>query len=731
MARSKANRAAPAEQQASQPEPSHQNEAQATGQADNLKNDIRKDVRMNMVMRGNIDREEIISRYVEEYPEKADWIRDIVVGYAVVLEDKAAKKAADSSKPEPEQIEPPKPEAEPTSGGSAPATDPTPGVNQKKKEKKKDKLKEKKKEKESAQSFNNSGSEKAQPKQIPESKQSKQPKQPKFEHPVSDTKPQEEPLLKHPKAKKPKKSKENKNIASEPTLEKEQKAEAVDEHADLVQSTNAILNDFKEHLATQRLTSDENNIPRISRTPDLERQLQFLSIADENSSSSDENPRSIEHSVLVSPILEDMGNKMPSQFGLLGHLASQRSEDLVDPRVMLNTNTPFSAFICGLQGSGKSHTTSCIIENCSLPFPALGVLKKPLSTLVLHYNEYSSNVSNQPSEAAFLASTMPEYSKKFHKSIPVRVLTSPSNFHNLEQMYSQIPSVSVHPFRLQPRHLNIATMLSLMSMGKKDSKPLYMAQLTRILREMALTNKGRFNYFEFRQRLKDLRLDRTQTPFLEQRLDLLDSFLDLKGADKTGGDYFVDGGVTILDLSCPFMDQDTACILFRIAIDLFLHSHPSRGKMIVADEAHKYMTNTEAANALTETFLNIIRQQRHLGTRVIISTQEPTISPRLIDLCSITIVHRFSSPEWYQTIKKHLPIDHKDGSNQDSNRESTTMDAMYEISSLRTGEALVFAPSAHLLDGHQEVMDVKHRVFKMVIRKRVTWDGGQTIKAVR
>lgn len=130
-------------------------------------------------------------------------------------------------------------------------------------------------------------------------------------------------------------------------------------------------------------------------------------------------------------------------------------------------------------------------------------------------------------------------------------------------------------------------MLSLMSMGKKDSKPLYMAQLTRILREMALTNKGQFNYFEFRQRLKDLRLDRTQTPFLEQRLDLLDSFLDLKGVDKTGGDYFVDGGVTILDLSCPFMDQDTACILFRIAIDLFLHSYPSRGKMVVADEAHK------------------------------------------------------------------------------------------------------------------------------------------------
>lgn len=136
------------------------------------------------------------------------------------------------------------------------------------------------------------------------------------------------------------------------------------------------------------------------------------------------------------------------------------------------------------------------------------------------------------------------------------------------------------------------------------------------------------------------------------------------------------------------------------------------------------MTNTDAANALTETFLNIIRQQRHLGTRIIISTQEPTISPRLIDLCSITIVHRFSSPEWYQTIKKHIAIG-------DKKNDDNTTDGLYQISSLRTGEALVFAPSAYLIDGHQERLDVKHSTFKMVIRKRVTWDGGQTIKAVR
>jgi hypothetical protein len=68
---------------------------------------------------------------------------------------------------------------------------------------------------------------------------------------------------------------------------------------------------------------------------------------------------------------------------------------------------------------------------------------------------------------------------------------------------------------------------------------------------------------------------------LHQRLDLLDSYLDLTA--KATSDYFVDGGVTILDLSCPFVDQNTACILFQIAIDLFLNAHPSLGEMIVAD----------------------------------------------------------------------------------------------------------------------------------------------------
>ena len=66
------------------------------------------------------------------------------------------------------------------------------------------------------------------------------------------------------------------------------------------------------------------------------------------------------------------------------------------------------------------------------------------------------------------------------------------------------------------------------------------------------------------------------------------------------------------------------------------------------------MNASPEAATLTTTLLSTVRLQRHLGARIIVSTQEPTISPALLDLSSITIVHRFTSPEWLRTLKGHL-----------------------------------------------------------------------------
>ncbi|CAI7667581.1 unnamed protein product [Penicillium discolor] len=486
---------------------------------------------------------------------------------------------------------------------------------------------------------------------------------------------------------------------------------------DIGSIVNSRLQEFKDHLAGdlhRRETGASQSFPS------LEVQWQFLS------SSEDQREEAMdavlnEHAILVSPLLERLGYCLPSQCMLLGNIV--RGNEFPDCRIMLNANIPFCAFICGVQGSGKSHTTACMIENCSMRLPALGTLNQPISTLVLQFDEYASTTSSQPSEAAFLASALPQYAHE--QPVPLRVLVSPTNLSNLRGMYSQIPNIEIQPFKLQPKHLNISMMLSLMSVSQSGGTPLYMAQVTRILREMAMESGGYFDYSDFRGRLNKLKLGRSQTPFLYQRLDLLDSYLDLAGTGTS--DYFIDGGVTILDLSCPFVDQSTACILFRIAIDLFLYAHPSRGKMIVADEAHKYMADTLAAKALTETFLTIIRQQRHLGVRIIISTQEPTISPQLIDLCSLTIIHRFTSPEWYKTIQKHVPMGGEIAPHQaDSARKDLS-----RVSRLRTGEAIVFASSAHLVGEDGNLMNTQHETFKVMIRKRITWDGGRSIVCIR
>ncbi|GKZ38702.1 hypothetical protein AbraIFM66950_011071 [Aspergillus brasiliensis] len=482
---------------------------------------------------------------------------------------------------------------------------------------------------------------------------------------------------------------------------------------DIDQQAHSVrLKEFTDHLAGNSGKGPSNGtLPG----PSLEVQRQFLTSFDTKGSIRDSLPT--ENAVLMSPCLGSRGCKLPPQYALLGGIATA----IPDNRIMLNTNIPFSAFLCGVQGSVlslKRHS----LENCSMTMPALGTLQRSISTLILQYDEYSSALSSQPSEAAFLARVMPQYAQE--RPLPLRVLVSPTNFHNLKNIYSQIPNIEVRPFRLQPKHLTISMMLSLMSISQSGTMPLYMAQVTRILRQMAMEQGGCFDYADFRARLNALNLDRTQTPFLYQRLDLLDSYLDISG--KAPQDYFVDGGITILDLSCPFVDQSTACILFRIAIELFLHTYPSRGKMIVADEAHKYMTDTPAAKVLTETFLTIIRQQRHLGVRTIISTQEPTISSRLIDLCSLTVIHRFTSPEWYETIRKHVPMD----SSEQVEGERIPV-GLYRIASLRTGEAIVFAPSAHVVGEDEAVIDTKHHPFNMMMRKRVTWDGGKSIVCIR
>ena len=142
-----------------------------------------------------------------------------------------------------------------------------------------------------------------------------------------------------------------------------------------------------------------------------------------------------------------------------------------DSRLFLNVYAPWSAFICGLQGSGKSHTLSCMLE-ATLKSSKLGELVSPLAGMVFHYDKFTGLGASQICEAVYLTSA----------DIPVTVLVSPSNFYAMERVYMDLPKLSskaprplVAPLLLEEKHLNIERMMKLMAVDEKDGKiSLYM-----------------------------------------------------------------------------------------------------------------------------------------------------------------------------------------------------------------------------------------------------------------
>lgn len=158
------------------------------------------------------------------------------------------------------------------------------------------------------------------------------------------------------------------------------------------------------------------------------------------------------------------------------------------------------------------------------------------------------------------------------------------------------------------------------------------------------------------------------------------------------------------------------------------------------------MSTSAEAQTLTGSLLSVIRLQRHLGARVIISTQEPTISPHLLDLCSVTIVHRFTSPAWMNTLKRHLAAITNTETEMETAATLTapTKDALIDVADsftlfntivqLHVGEALLFSPAAMVAlefgsDGEVGVKTLGPRCLKILVRNRLTSDGGVSVMA--
>jgi hypothetical protein len=147
----------------------------------------------------------------------------------------------------------------------------------------------------------------------------------------------------------------------------------------------------------------------------------------------------------------NLSTEGPSQYGLLGGVKGITTLGLpsldekvleVDPRLFFNVASPSSTFICGSQGSGKSHTLSCLLEGCLISSRA-GKLMNPLTAIIFHYDTFISDTTGSPCEAAFLSS---------NPSIEVRVLCSSTNLRTIKvmQIVAHVAQLTDNPCFREP-----------------------------------------------------------------------------------------------------------------------------------------------------------------------------------------------------------------------------------------------------------------------------------------
>ncbi|KAJ7729059.1 hypothetical protein DFH07DRAFT_969607 [Mycena maculata] len=440
-------------------------------------------------------------------------------------------------------------------------------------------------------------------------------------------------------------------------------------------------------------------------TADFEDELAFLETA--TPVEQDTNANLLRHQLVTSPLLTYSALKhrvedFPSR-GLLGTNAGDR--------VYVNTNAPSSVVICGVQGSGKSHSVSCLLECALIPDSRIGQLPEPLSALV--FTLIRKTVVALARRHSFrhrplIALLFPGL-RFFARAYCPLSRTAPS--------LNWLPTVRVEPLSLSEKDLTADRMLAIMGCDNLDTMPLYMHIALLIIRNMGVDE---FSYQEFKRRIGLERLDPKQQAMIKLRLDLLDAFIQ-PGAPEIES-YFTAGGLVLVDLTDPFLDVVvglTTAVLFDTVLGTFTQWRTICGKLVVLDEAHQYLTNSDSAR-LTHSVSNIIRLQRHLATRVIIATQEPTvIPPTILGLASIIICHRFSSPAWCTHLARHVS----------AGNESSSW--YQQVMLLPTGDALVFSPAAAIAaDERGGVVLLGRDHIRLRVRPRLTLDGGASRLAV-
>lgn len=385
-----------------------------------------------------------------------------------------------------------------------------------------------------------------------------------------------------------------------------------------------------------------------------------------------------------------------NQFGILGKLAINGDTIGID----LDGTLTISLF--GVQGSGKSYTVGSILEMATKHFTNANKLPAPLGSVVFHYSrsdayepEFTS-IREPNSNDREVERLRAEYGIE-PEGIEDVVIITPVD--RVEERKRDFPTFEVLPLQFSTDELNVEDWQFLMN--SEGNSSMYLRQLKSVLR----LYRRNLTLENIRRGIEEEDFDDRSRKLLERRLRFVEDYIN-EGIRI--GETLKPGRVVIVDIRDEFIEENEALglfmVLLRVFSDVKYHDSPFN-KMIVFDEAHKYMDDP----ALMKNVVEVIREMRHKGVSMIIASQNPPSVPNeIIELSNLVVLHKFNAPLWLKHIQKTLT--------------ATAELIPAKLNQLKAGEAYIWASKS------------THSIFekepqKVLLRPRITLHGGATKRA--
>jgi hypothetical protein len=393
-------------------------------------------------------------------------------------------------------------------------------------------------------------------------------------------------------------------------------------------------------------------------------------------------------------IVLGVGQTSP-QFGILGKVMGRT--------VALDLNQTHTISLFGVQGGGKSYTLGSIVEMASLPLAGINVLPQPLATVLFHYSQ------TQDYKPEFTSMNRPNDDARSIELLAAEYGAHPAALHDivllvpeakLEARRGEYPGIQVIPLKFASRELQASHWRFLM--GAVGNQATYIRKLNQVMRGI----RDDLTVVRLREAVAHAGLPDNLTELAALRLDLASEFID---DEARLSEVVRPGRLVIVDLRDEFIEKDQALGLFVVLLQIFADATlegKSFNKLVVFDEAHKYIDNEDLVAGL----VSVVREMRHKGTSVLVASQDPPSVPvSLIELSTQIVLHRFNSPGWLRHLQK-------------ANAALLGL-SPEQLARLQPGEAFVWSSKA------TDALFSKEAV-KVHLRPRTTLHGGSTRTAI-